>query len=232
MNDSNEKESHLEEVDIDDVKLGMYIEDVVEGDGRLVVSENRKIRSTDQVKDLKDKGIKKVRINLQKGEDLGRVEKVSDGHHQFEAPKREVEYFKELDKAVEVHKDGLERTTEVLKAIREGKPFSVSTIKTAAEDIVQSIMRNPDALLSLSQLKDYDNYTFMHSVNVAILIVSAAYQLEYPGDRLVEIGTGGLLHDIGKMRVPEKILNKPGKLTDGIRNWEWSPYLIKEGFPT
>lgn len=214
MNDSNKEDSHLEEVDIDDVKLGMYIEDVIEGDDRLVVSENRKIRSTDQIEDLKGKGVKKVRINLQKGEDLGRVAKVSGDHHQFEAPKREVEYFKELDKAVEVHKDGLERTTEVLKAIREGKPFSIATIKTAAEDIVQSIMRNPDALLSLSQLKDYDNYTFMHSVNVAILIVSAAYQLDYPGDRLVEIGTGGLLHDIGKMRVPEKILNKPGKLTD------------------
>lgn len=214
MRDNNKEEQHLEEVDINDVKVGMYIEDVIEGDGRLLVSENRIIQNTGQVEDLKRKGIKKVRVDIQKGKDVGRVTAAPDVNVEADQHKREFEYYKELDKAVEVHKEGLERATRVLKAIREGKPFSLTTIKSAARDIVDSIMRNPDALLSLSQLKDYDNYTYIHSVNVAILTVSVAYHLDYSEERLIEIGMGGLLHDIGKMRVPEEILNKPGKLTD------------------
>ena len=214
MRDIDKKEPHLEEVDIDDVKVGMYIEDALEGDGRLLVSENRIRKKTDQNEDLKKKGIRKVRVDIQKGKDVGRITSAPEVSVEVDINKREFEYYKELDKAVKVHKDGLDRATRVLKAIREGKPFSVTTIKNAAQDIVESIMRNPDALLSLSQLKDYDNYTYIHSVNVAILTVSVAYHLDYSEERLVEIGMGGLLHDIGKMRIPEDILNKPGKLTD------------------
>ena len=214
MRDNKKEEIHLEEVDIDDVKVGMYIEDIIEGDGRLLVSENRIMKNTDQIEDLKKKGIKKVRVDIQKGKDVGRITSAPEVTVETDQRKREFEYYKELDKAVEVHKNGLERATRVLKAIREGKPFSITTIKNAAQDIVESVMRNPDALLSLSQLKDYDNYTYIHSVNVAILTVSVAYHLQYSEERLVEIGMGGLLHDIGKMKVPEDILNKPGKLTD------------------
>lgn len=214
MKDLYKHEQYPEDIDIDDVKVGMHITDVVEDDGKLLVSENRIIQNTEQIEELKKKGVVKVRVDSEKGKDVSMGDSQQDSNLENDIDKREFEYYKELDKAVEVHRDGLERTTRVLQAIREGKPFSVSEIKKAAEDMVGSIVRSPDALVSLSQLKDYDNYTYIHSVNVAVLTISVAYQQQYSVEKLVEIGMGGLLHDIGKMKVPEYILNKPGKLTD------------------
>jgi putative nucleotidyltransferase with HDIG domain len=94
----------------------------------------------------------------------------------------------------------------------------MSKIEEASQNIVESVLRNPDALISLCQIKGYDEYTYTHSVNVSVLTTSMAYSLGYNRDRLLEIGVGGVLHDIGKMRVPESILNKPGKYTE----WEFN----------
>lgn len=63
-------------------------------------------------------------------------------------------------------------------------------------------------------MKGYDEYTYTHSVNVCILITTLAKSMGYSEDQLLEIGFGGLLHDIGKMCIPENILNKPGMLTE------------------
>ncbi len=213
MGPPKKDEMHLQQISIDDVKVGMYVEEILERDGRLVVSENLTIVSTQQIEVLKKRGIKSVRINTQKAvADLSLEDTDPDSEESIR--KREEEYYQELDTAVNVHHEGVIRVSEVLQAIRDGNPFSLSIIKSAAEDIVESIQRNPDALISLSQLKGYDNYTYVHSVNVAILVSSMAKSMGYSKDSLVELGVGGLLHDIGKMRVPDKILNKPGKLTD------------------
>ncbi|EKA49881.1 cyclic di-GMP phosphodiesterase, partial [Pseudomonas aeruginosa ATCC 700888] len=67
---------------------------------------------------------------------------------------------------------------------------------------------------SLVRLKTSDEYTYMHSVAVCALMIALARQLELPDPLVREAGLAGLLHDIGKMAVPDPILNKPGKLTD------------------
>lgn len=200
-------------IDIDDVKVGMYIEDVFAGQNPLAISENRHIVSSVQLLELKKRGIRKVRINLEKDK-TGRKNYAIRPDVIAAAVSQEDEYYDELDRAKDVHKEGVLRVSEVLTAIREGHPFSFSIIKNVANDIVESLLRNPDALVSLSQLKSYDNYTFVHSVNVSILITSLAKTMGFPEEKLVDLSMGGLLHDVGKMRVPEQILNKPGKLTD------------------
>lgn len=205
----------LKIIDINDLKLGMFVEDIVDKNGLMLIASGMPIKSTSQIEGLKKRGISRININITKGCDVVNPTNFKNSTPVDSASmKREQEYYRELNKAVSVHHEGIIRATEVLSAIRAGNPFSVSLLKIAAQDIVESIIRNPDALVSLSQLKGYDEYTYVHSVNVAILISSIANSLGYSDDRLVEIGMGGLLHDIGKMRVPEKILQKPGKLTD------------------
>ncbi len=81
------------------------------------------------------------------------------------------------------------------------------------EDISRSIVRNSAALLTLVRLRSRDEYTYLHSVAVAVLMVGLAQQLGLPEDQVREAGIGGMLHDIGKMMVPLDILNKPGRLT-------------------
>jgi putative nucleotidyltransferase with HDIG domain len=76
------------------------------------------------------------------------------------------------------------------------------------------VTQNRTALMALTAMRSYDNYTFTHMVNVSILTMAQARALGIDGKLLREFGLSALMHDIGKVRTPKEILNKPGKLTD------------------
>lgn len=97
---------------------------------------------------------------------------------------------------------------------RMGKAIEAEQAMPLVEEIANSVMRNPGALIGLARLKTADDYTYMHSVAVCALMIALARQLKLNDDETREAGLAGLLHDIGKMAVPAEILNKPGKLTD------------------
>jgi putative nucleotidyltransferase with HDIG domain len=82
------------------------------------------------------------------------------------------------------------------------------------KDINASVLRNPGALLSLCRIKQADAYTFQHSVSVCALLVSFTHAMGMDAATVEEAGLGGLLHDIGKAKVPNEVLNKPGRLTE------------------
>ena len=82
------------------------------------------------------------------------------------------------------------------------------------DGLAQAVVQNRSALTALTALKDYDNYTFTHMVNVSILTMAQARGLGVDGPLLREFGMAALMHDIGKVKTPTEILNKPDKLTD------------------
>lgn len=207
---ADSKTKVLKRIGIGKVSVGMFLEDVFDKDGILLLSANTAIQSEEQIARLRARGVHSVYINVRKGKDV----EAGDGGADPLIAERERAYYEELARAREVHGETAVTAREALQAARAGRPFSVTRTRRAAENIVESILRNPDALVSLSQIKGYDEYTYTHSVNVAILVASLAREMGYEGERLVNIGLGGLLHDIGKMRVPESVLNKPGKYTD------------------
>ncbi|ANE56578.1 HD-GYP domain-containing protein [Methylomonas sp. DH-1] len=102
----------------------------------------------------------------------------------------------------------------VLDDIRFGNQFSVSAVKQAVAETVDKVMENPDAMLLLTQLKDQDQYTAQHSMNVCVLSILLGRELKLSLDELNKLGFCGLMHDVGKMKVPLEILNKPGRLED------------------
>jgi len=95
----------------------------------------------------------------------------------------------------------------------EGKP-DATMARTMIDGLAQAVAQNRTALLALTTLKNYDNYTFTHMVNVSILTMGQARGLGIDGPLLREFGLAALMHDIGKVRTPKEILNKPDKLTD------------------
>jgi len=95
----------------------------------------------------------------------------------------------------------------------ERKP-DVTVARTMIDGLAQAVAQNRTALLALTTLKNYDNYTFTHMVNVSILTMGQARGLGIDGALLREFGLAALMHDIGKVRTPLEILNKPDKLTD------------------
>lgn len=99
-----------------------------------------------------------------------------------------------------------------IKDARNGRSLDTPAARECVEQITESILRNPDALGYLSSLKKRDEYTYLHSLSVCILSVSFGRALGLPREALLELGLGAFLHDIGKMRIPDKLLNKPGRL--------------------
>jgi putative nucleotidyltransferase with HDIG domain len=93
------------------------------------------------------------------------------------------------------------------------RPDPVSA-QNMVDGLAHAVMQNRPALMALTALKDYDNYTFTHMVNVAILTMGQARGLGIDGPLLREFGLAALMHDIGKVKTPAEILNKPDKLTD------------------
>jgi putative nucleotidyltransferase with HDIG domain len=98
-------------------------------------------------------------------------------------------------------------------ALTEGRP-DATIARNMVDGLAQAIAQNRTALLALTALKEYDNYTFTHMVNVSILTMGQARGLGVDGSLLREFGLSALMHDIGKVRTPTEILNKPDKLTD------------------
>ncbi|SEC96694.1 HD-GYP domain-containing protein [Pseudomonas anguilliseptica] len=97
---------------------------------------------------------------------------------------------------------------------RMGQALQFEQAGELVEEISDSIMRHPNALISLARLKNADEYTYMHSVAVCALMIALARNLGLNESQVREAGLAGLLHDIGKMAIPNEVLNKPGKLTD------------------
>jgi putative nucleotidyltransferase with HDIG domain len=95
----------------------------------------------------------------------------------------------------------------------EGQP-DPNAARAMIDGLAQAVSQNRTALLALATLKNYDNYTFTHMVNVSILTMGQARALGIDGSLLREFGLAGLMHDIGKVKTPLEVLNKPGRLTD------------------
>jgi putative nucleotidyltransferase with HDIG domain len=98
-------------------------------------------------------------------------------------------------------------------ATTEGKP-DADAARGIVDSLAQAVAQNRTALLALTALKNYDNYTFTHMVNVSILSMGQARGLGLEGVALRQLGLAALLHDIGKVKTPPEILNKPEQLTD------------------
>ena len=120
----------------------------------------------------------------------------------------------EIHLAKAIHNEAHNVVHHLMSDVRMGKQIELAKTSPVVEHITDSIFRNKDAFISLSRIKNKDEYTFQHSVSVCALLVAFCRAMEYEKDVIMEAGTGGLLHDVGKMKVPDQILNKPSSLTE------------------
>jgi HD-GYP domain-containing protein (c-di-GMP phosphodiesterase class II) len=120
----------------------------------------------------------------------------------------------EIERAQRVLAQAKKEVSVLFREARLGKVVSTSHLGALVDDISDSVLRNPNALISLARLKTKDDYTYLHSVAVAALATGLARQLQLSTDEIREAALAGLLHDLGKAAIPLDILNKPGRLTD------------------
>lgn len=219
----------LKKIKIRDARLGMFLHEIC-GSWMEHPFWKKSFKLTDpqNLKTIKECGIDEIWIDTDKGLDVGfdnttvsaeAADKNIDAQLQHVATSSKkiissVTIHEELARARQIHSKAKEAVTALFHEARMGKALQLGEISTLVDEINSSISRNPEAFLSLSRLKNKDNYTYLHSLAVCGLMIALGKQLSLDQGLLKDLGMAGLLHDIGKMMTPEPILNKPGSLSN------------------
>ena len=171
------------------------------------------IHSEDLIADLRETGLSIVTIDTQKGKDLpSQVKPLTDPHRKPPPEGRLVHFDEEIQRAQKIRAEVAKMLKEVLENMASNKELEVEKVRNAGIVMAESILRNADAMVSLTRLKQHDSYTAVHCMNVCTMVVAMALTDGLKLPDLATIATGALLHDIGKIRVPPDILNRPGRL--------------------
>jgi putative nucleotidyltransferase with HDIG domain len=113
----------------------------------------------------------------------------------------------------EVYFKSISLVKDVVDSVRNQKVLNVRKAKRLMQNAVNAIIQDESTLLRLANIKNYDEYTFNHSVNVALYAIAIGQRIGIPKKHLSHLGMAGLFHDIGKVRIPKEVLGKTGKLT-------------------
>lgn len=234
----------LKRIHVRDVRLGMYIQELC-GSWMDHPFWKKSFELTDpkELYSLQTCGLHEVWINTDKGLDVGadvavvtteesaqNIEQELQKAAQSESkPVARVSMQEEVNRARKLQEKSKAAITSMFLEARMGTAINASDAEPLVDEINQSISRNPEAFLNLVRLKNKDDYTYLHSVAVCALMIALSKQLGLSDADIKDAGMAGLLHDVGKMMIPEEVLNKPGKLTDEefeivkahpLRGWE------------
>ncbi len=140
------------------------------------------------------------------------------------------------ERARQTYVRSLDVTREVMTSARLGRSVGLKRVKRAVQGIVDAIFTDAASLIGLTTLREFDEYTFVHSVNVSILSVALGRRLGLTKPQLLDLGLAALLHDIGKSRIPLELLNKRGSLDEGeqaiLQTHTWQGVLSLFAMPT
>lgn len=137
----------------------------------------------------------------------------AEGGEDITERRRRLNIQEQLQDAAKVRAKAKRYVAKMLRDVRLGESLNTEQAKEIVEELVERIYEDANALMWLTQLKNKHEYTQNHCLNVCVLALAFGAHLGYPKDHLRTIGLGAMLHDVGKMRTPDQILNKPEKLT-------------------
>ncbi len=212
-------------ISIEQLKPGMYVSDLgSDWMSHPFLRSAFAVKDEAMVKKIVESGIHEVYIDTSRGDDVPdapTAEEVTEHleHEMLRAavepvPERRIPAGEEMARAKKIHGEANRIIHAIMQDVRLGQQVKLEQAEPVVMQMTESILRNGGALLSLTRVKNKDDYTFMHSVSVCALLVSFCRAMGMDADTIHLAGIGGLLHDIGKVKVPDKILNKPGRLTD------------------
>lgn len=214
----------LKKVDASQLRVGMFIHDLDCG-----WMEHPFVRSQfllvcdSEIQKIRDARIHGVVIDCSRGMDLdaptlAQTQAATEAEVAALATtatsRVRISVAEELQRADTVRREAVGVVRTVMQDARLGRAVHFEEVGPVVQNITESILRNAGALLGLLQIKNKDDYTFLHSISVCTLLVAFCRSRNLDDERIYQAGIGGLLHDTGKALVPDAILNKVGRLTD------------------
>lgn len=131
----------------------------------------------------------------------------------IQPPAKRGSFKQEINRAEVIYTKTSILVKSFMEEVKFGRPINALAAKKAVAYCVDSVLNAPDALLLMTQLKNRDEYTAQHSMNVCIFSIALGRQINLSIEDLNNLGLCGMMHDMGKMQVPLEVLNKPGRLT-------------------
>lgn len=184
-----------------------------------------KIKKDVIIERIKKLGVKEVYIDTFLGEDakdaptLAEVDKENEKKlaaigelSSLNKPRLGVN--EEMGKAQKIQDEAIILVDDILTNVKTGQALPINAIEDLAEDMLDSLFRNHNALACLGCIREKDSYLMEHSVNLSVLMSIFGKSMQLDRKILHQTIAGALLHDIGKIMVPDEILHKPRKLTD------------------
>ncbi len=232
-------------IKVEQLRPGMYIDDFnCSWLDNPFFSNSIKVNNEETIEKTIDNGIREVYIDTDKGLDVDDAPTEEEVNQEIQAELKKVvepeiknsnpvPIQEEIVKAKEIKKEAKQTVKNIMDDIRFGKRIEIEKVDHVVMKMISSIFRNQDALISLGRIKQADEYTYMHSMSVCILMISFGKHLGFDSKQLKEVGVGAMLHDIGKMKVSQEILNSKRLLTDEEYNQmkkhvEYSRILLEE----
>jgi len=199
-------------ITIEQLIPGMYIAEIKCGlreRMRIGDTKNFIIETQNEINLIAKQGIKDLYIDPEKGPD------VYEEPDELEAPREPRSLEEELRDARIILSKASATLENSINEIRSGGKIKMEPIKLLLEEIYRSVNENKDAIVTVCRKKKKDGYTLEHSVSHCALMMAFGQTMGMDKDALLDVGLGGLFHDIGTIRIPDEILQKPGKLTPG-----------------
>lgn len=215
--------SDLIKVPVANLEVGMFVA-AIETNGRLAVAHAGKLSKRSSISTLKAKGIQYVWVDAGRSDiappsssaatnAVAETSPPTSPISESPAKPAKVERKQAQEDAKELLTEAKGLIRKVLSETFEGKTIEVEPFEALADNMIESVMAHSDALKCVSALRSKDAYLLEHSVNVAVLLVTFGRYLNFERHMLKLLAVGGILHDIGKIKVDDAVLNKPGKLT-------------------
>ena len=142
---------------------------------------------------------------------IDRIKKIMEDRFKKIGEEEEIDTRKIIKKT---YFNAVSFTKGVMNKIRSGERVDMKKAKRIVESMVDQLLDDEHLLLSLTAIKDYDEYTYHHMVNVSVLSMALGFRLGLSRMAITELGLAALFHDIGKVEIPYEVLNKPSSFTD------------------
>lgn len=216
----------IKRIPVSELKVGMYISDL---NSDWIPHSNLKkkgaIKQEAVIEKIRKLGISEIYIDTLLGSDVADAPTAAEVDNENEKKLQQVAEKSPINKpalalheemlaAKKVHDEAIILVDDVLGDIKLGKALQMEKIDNLAEDMLDSLFRNHNALACLGCIRDKDSYLMEHSVNLSVLMSIFGKSIELDRQVLHDTISGALLHDIGKIMIPDEVLHKPGKLTD------------------
>ena len=199
----------MERIHIDQLKTGMFVAGVIDNERQLAIKQCGVVHSMEMIHALKSKGILQVVIDTEK--EVIQAPKVKEKKAPTNVNKR-LSLFKDLSAIKQLFKSASDVQRSLVEKVHDKKALNVDDIEEVVGKLVNAMIDNDEALWFMTRIRKQDAYLLEHSLNVGVMLGLFAKYLGFETSLIHELVLGGVLHDIGKLMIPDKILNKKGKL--------------------